>query len=202
MTEEEKFWEWFKKNNSKYYFLNQILDEPKKEELLDDFLRHLHEYCNSLFFEIGGIPKEGQELIITAGGNKEYFAKAEQLVSKAPKIDEWEIKALKPPMGIDFVSRYEGVELNPNEIWFLPLDNEEDPKSLGLRICLENYDPKNEELYLNASYQLLDTILGERSAALDISYVEVDRLSQNPKKEGLIELSDLPQYIAWRKTKV
>lgn len=202
VTKEDDFWNWFKTNNSKYYYINQILDEEKREELLNVFLKQLHNYCDKLFFEIGGIANEIQELIISTGGDKNYFHKVEELVSRAPQIDEWQIIAFKPPMGVDFVTDYEGIKLDPHEIWFLPLDNESAPKELGLKVCIPNYNPKREEDFLNGCYQMLDTILGEKSVMMDLHHVEIDKLPKKPEKRGLIKLSELPEYISWRKTKV
>src|SRR5262245_50578825 len=126
MTNETKFWNWFEENNSRYFYLGQITDPNKREELLDEFLNHLHDYSNKLFFEIGGRPNETQELIITAAGNTDYYGQVEQLVSASPFIDGWNVIAFKPPMGIDFVTRYEDIELDPKRIWFLPLENKAD----------------------------------------------------------------------------
>jgi hypothetical protein len=202
MSKEENFWEWFKRNNSKYFYLNQIDSPEKREKLLNEFLEQLHEYCDKLYFEIGGFPNEPQELIISAEGDIKYFHNVELLVSKAPKINDWQIIAFKPPMGTNFVTKYEDIKLDPSEIWFLPLDNKNDPKSLGLRIYLPDYKPQKEKTFLEGCYQVIDAILGEKSSALDIDHLELRKLPEEPEKEGLIELSELPKYISWRKTKV
>jgi len=202
MSKEDIFWNWFELNSSKYYYINQIDDLVEKEKLLDDFLKHLHDYCDKLFFKIGGTPNEPQELIISAEGNKHCFHIVEALVTKAPEIDGWKIIAFKPPMGVDFVTEYDGIKLDPHEIWFLPLDNENDPNELGLRLCFQNYNPKKEKIFLEGCYQVLDTILGEKSVMFDLQHVEVAKLPRRPEENGLIELSELPKYIAWRKTKV
>jgi hypothetical protein len=55
MGREEIFWAWFKTNNAKYYYLNQLSDAEEKENLLNIFLKQLHKYCDKLFFEIGGV---------------------------------------------------------------------------------------------------------------------------------------------------
>jgi hypothetical protein len=201
MGKEEIFWGWFKTNSATYYHLNKLSDIKEKEDLLEKFLKELHKYCDKLFFEIGGIPNEVQELIISAAGNKDYFDKVERLVAKAPKIHGWQIVAFKPAMGIDFVTKYEDVKLDPQQIWFLPLENENDPEELGLKVCLPNYNPKKEKVFIAGCYQLFDTILGEKSAALDIKHVEVDILPNKPEEKGLIELTELQKYVFWRKTK-
>lgn len=202
MSKEQDFWNWFKANNSKYYYLNQIQDVEVKERLLDNFLETLHRYCDKLFFEIGGIANEPQELIISAGGNTDYFQKAEELVSKAPKISEWQIMALKPPQGVNFITEYKDIRLDPIRMWFFPLDNESDPRVLGLKVYTPNYNSKKEAIFLEGCYEVIDVILGEKSAALDIHHLEVGKLPHNPKEKGLIELSSLPEYISWRKATI
>ena len=202
MTKEILFWNWFKDNSSKYYYLNQIPDVGQKQILLDELLSKLHSYCDKLFFQIGGFPNEPQELIISADGNIESFEKVEKLISSAPQIDDWKIIAFKPPTEEDFVIEYEGIKLDPHEIWFLPLDNENNSQVLGLKLCLPEYTPQTKSILLEACYQLLDSILGEKSSALDIQYVEIDELPRQPEENGLIELTELPKYIQWIKTKV
>lgn len=199
---EQSFWKWFMINQEKYIVINQVNNVEKKEMLLDDLLNQLHSYCSELYFEVGGLPNEPQDLIISAGGNPDYFERAEKLVAQAPKLDGWNFIALKPPMGLDFITEYEGVNLDPNKSWFMPLDFENDPLSLGLRIHLPNFRIENEKQYLNGCYQMIDTILGEKSAANDVQHIEVDNLPTNPEKEGLIEIADLVEYIKWRKTKL
>lgn len=196
---EEIFWEWFRVNNSKYYDLNSLFDPNEKEGLLNAFLYQLHKYNPNLYFEIGGALNESQELIISAEGNVKYFADVEALVAKAPKLSNWHIIAFKPPMGVSFVTNYEGVKLDPREIWFLPLINEKKPTLLGIRMCFPSYEKHKEKIFIRVAYQVLDTILGEKSVALDLEYVEVNELPPKPEEEGLIELVDLPAYIKWHK---
>jgi hypothetical protein len=47
--------------------------------------------------------------------------------------------------------------------------------------------------------KILDTALGERSAALDIQYTEVSELPKDPQSLGYIELPALSDNIARRK---
>ncbi len=73
MSKEQEFWNWFKENEAKFFSLNQIDDENEKERLLDYFLERLHDYCDQLYFLIGGRPDEIQELIITADGDTSNY---------------------------------------------------------------------------------------------------------------------------------
>jgi hypothetical protein len=177
-----QFWNWFKDNNKGYTFLSSV-DEETKEELLSDFLEQLHKYCENLYFEIGGYPDEGQELIITA----------------EPKIDGWTFIAFKPPMPDNFKSKWDGLELKTEDMWFLPLLNQK-TRDLGIQVCFSNQDLiKDNEILTPLLYKMLDTILGEKSFALDIHYVDTDLLPDDPEREGMYPILELPKYIEWHK---
>jgi len=200
MTKEQQFWDWFKENEAKFFFLNQIDDDDEKERILDDLLSHLHEYCDYLFFEIGGHPNEKQDLIITAGGNLDVFDKVENLVNQAPKLEYWRIIAFKPAKGIGIIE-YNGIKLDPKTIYFVPLTNNSS-KKIGLRIYMDNYNAINKEDILAAVYLTLDGLLGEKATALEIGYVDVRSRSSMVENEDLIEFIKLPRYIKWKKSKL
>ncbi|RFZ81683.1 hypothetical protein DYU05_17820 [Mucilaginibacter terrenus] len=199
MFKEKQFWDWFKENEAKYFFLNQINDDDEKERLLDIFLSHLHEYCDHLFFEVGGHPHEKQDLIITADGDTDFFDLVETLVKQAPVLEYWNVIAFKPARE-DFTVGYNGIELNPKDMWFIPL-NSKNSQKIGLKILIENYASSNKEDFLTASYLVLDNMLGEKSNAQDIGYVEIENLPSFPEREELIELVKLSRYIKWKKSK-
>lgn len=199
MDTTSQFWEWFKENNKSYTFLNSV-DEEVKEKLLNEFLEKLHKYCDNIYFEIGGYPDEDQELIITAEGDKSYFDKVEHLIDKAPQIGGWKFTAFKPPMPGHFKSKWGDLELNTAEIWFLPLSNEYN-QDLGIRVFFNNQDLiKDNETLTPLLYKMLDTIVGEKSFALDINYVDTDLLPDGPEEEGLYPILELPEFIEWHKS--
>jgi len=200
MTKEQQFWYWFKDNEAKYFFLNQINDDNEKEKLLDELLEHLHIYCGKLFFEVGGLPDKKQDLIITAEGNTEFFNDVELLVKQAPVLEYWNVIAFKPVVE-DGIIEYHNIKLDPKTMYFIPLDNKATQKT-GLRIYIDNYNPTNEKGFLTAAYLILDNILGEKSNSLDIGYVEIENLPSAPEREELIELTKLPRYIEWKKSKI
>lgn len=196
------FWDWFVANNNAYLFLNQV-DPIEKERLLGNLLVELHKYCEKLFFEVGGKTDGNQQLIITAEGNTDYFDQVEALVSKAPALDNWTFFALIPPMGSDFQIEFEGVTLVPNEMWFLPLESPGNPSAIGIRVCIRNYELiKDHDYFMSTIYEVLDTVVGEKTFATDIDYIETEQLPDYPEEEGMIELAELGAYIKWKKKKL
>ena len=49
---------------------------------------------------------------------------------------------------------------------------------------------------------MLDTVLGEKVFALDVKFIEIGYLPDNPEKQGMMELHDLPEFIKWKKAKL
>jgi hypothetical protein len=164
-------------------------------------LAHLHEYCDQLYFEIGGMPGEADhELIITAAGNPDFFGKVESIINNAPVIDNWTFIAFIQPKDNMVTANFEGIELKPAEMWFLPLNSASRPKSIGIRVCTPNYGlVRDSEWFESAVYQVLDTILGEKSFALDIDHIDFGELPAEPPNHGMIELIELPAYVKWKK---
>lgn len=199
MTEAVQFWEWFEANNTKYLFLNDI-DEEVKKEILEELLAELHKFSDKLFFELGHHPdKPEQEFVITANGDVNYFDKVEELVAVAPELRDWEILAFKPAMGFEFSIDYNGLNFDPAEAWFQPLELESRPLDLGIRVCYPNYDESKRDDFFNASFLILDAALGEKITALDIKYLDVDKLPEDPEAEGMLPLKQLSEYIEWLK---
>jgi hypothetical protein len=196
----EMFWEWFREHCRSYLNIDD-LEEDVKEQLLDELLEHLHQYCDQLYFEIGETPAGKPELIVTAEGKTDFFNQVEYLVNSAPVIDDWLFTAFIQPLGGGNVIKYEDVELKTDEMWFLPLENKSKPASIGIKVCMPDYDrAKESEWFEAAVYKVLDTVLGEKSFALDIDHVGYGKLPDEPAESGMIELAELPAYLKWKKT--
>ncbi|HEY4325434.1 MAG TPA: hypothetical protein VGN20_15670 [Mucilaginibacter sp.] len=196
------FWKWFEENNHAFLFTNEV-DDDVKEQLLTDFLSELHKYNDKLYFQIGGLPGQDQELIITAEGDSEQFESVEKLIDGAPKIQNWVFISFIQPVDDDNTINYEGIELTRSDLWFMPLDSKANPSSIGIRICVPNYEVlKTNDWLDNAVYKMIDTVLGEKSFALDIDYLDIAELPDNPEEKGMIELIELAAFIAWKKKKL
>lgn len=197
MTKEQFFWQWFKKNEAKYFFFNKIDDDEEKEKILNELLAQLHIYCENLFFEVGGHPDQKQDLIITAGGDPDFFDKAELLVKHAPKFEFWNVIALKP-IKEDSAVEFDGIKLSAETMYFIPLISKKSEK-IGLRIYIDNLNPIDNENFLTATYLVLDNLLGEKSNVLNIGHVELENLPPFSQRKELIELGKLLKYITWKK---
>lgn len=201
MISTSDFWDWFEKNNAQYFFLNQIEDESERDRIMDLLLEKLHKFSDQLYFLIGGLPDEKQDLIITAEGNKDYFPKVEELVNSAPALDNWNIIAFKPAADTAFTTDFNNAQINSSKTLFIPLENKKSPDLLGVRLIVNNFSTENKQDFLNAAYETLDTLLGEKANAMYINYVEVSGPNESHPQSAIIPLSDLPSYIR-RKFKV
>lgn len=191
----KKFWDWFSANSSKFLFVTEV-DEKEREIFLDEFLSHLHTYCNQLYFQIGGHPDNKKlELIITAEGMAEYFPKVEALVDAAPQLDNWEFIKFKQPQGPEFVTQYNGREFDPKKTMYLPLFNKNKPGSIGIHVCYPDYNESERSVFVGGTYLMLDTILGEKSTTLDLEYMDVIKTPADLSQTGFGHLSGLKEYV-------
>ncbi len=195
----KNFWKWFAKEKSNYLFLDQV-SEDEKGRLLDVFIKELHKYSENLYFEIGGDPNnEKVDLIITAEGVREYFDTVEFLVSKAPKFKDWDIIAFKPPLGTGFKVKLGEHEFEPSKTIFIPLSSEEEPDGIGIKVCFPNYTEEEQNIFTNGTFFMLDVILGEKSVALDIDYIDVVKTPEDIVKHPFMHLSEIKGYIDTKK---
>jgi hypothetical protein len=188
------FWRWFQSHLSDFETLTDT-----GAPFWDVAVGQLQRIDEHLWFELSEPNGDTREFIVTAAGYEKTFPVADAIVADAPKIRGWQFIALKPPMGFDFETTYEGISFDPHAMWFLPLDSNSRPHDLGLRIGVPNHTKAIKRKAENAVLVILDTALGERAAALDIQHVEVSALPKSPESEGYIELHELPNYIEWRK---
>jgi hypothetical protein len=190
----QDFWRWLQAHRAD---LDVLTDSDAS--FWDLALTELKRLDKHLWFELSKPDGGNREFIVTAEGHTEIFSLVDALVAHAPLISGWDFIALKPPMGFDFVTHYEGIQFDPSAMSFLPLENKSDPLKLGLRIGVPNFVLDVQRLASSAVLVILDTALGERAAALDVDYVEVSSLPDSPESCGYIALPELPHFIDYRK---
>jgi hypothetical protein len=190
------FWQWFQTNRDK---LDSLADPS--DRLWDTTLEKLKAIEKRLWFEMSNPEITPREFVLTAEGKAELFPLVDEIVKSAPEISGWTFVGLKPPMGFDFEITYEGIEIDPKSLSFLPLEDDGNRAAISLRIGVRDYNHDDERPISNAVLVILDTALGERAAATEVQCVEVGPLPQSPEREGYVPLPDLPRYIEWRKQK-
>jgi len=174
MISASEFWDWFKNNDSQFFFLSQVQDENEKERILEELHHRLNQFSEGLFFEIGGHPDDIQDLVITARGDVTYFAKVEELVENAPEMDNWNVIAFKPPINESFELNYEDISINSNDILFSIQENE--AGLLEITLFFKNLDTKYESQYGEVSNLILETLLGEKDYFEKVESVFFDEL--------------------------
>lgn len=185
------FWAWFRSNIDKFEALVDS-DDP----FWDDALGQLQLIHSDLWFELSAPSEAGREFVVTAQGNAELFPLVDTLVALAPPTTGWKFIALKPPSGFDFSLTYEGVRFDPAGMWFMPLSSSR-TTGVGLRIGVPDLTPGSERQAEAAALVILDTAIGERSAALDIQHVELCDLPPDPDAAGFLPLTDLAAFLAF-----
>lgn len=199
INKEKRFWKWFTKNNSKFLFINEV--EPDiKEQLLDEFLQELHRVNSGLYFQIGGHPDNKKvELIISAEGVREFFPAVELLIAEAPELDNWEFIAFKPAQGTGFVTEFAGRKFDPDKIDFIPLENHNDPSLVGVRVIFPDFSEQERDVFIGGTYQVIDTIIGERATTLEIDYLDITVTPNDISEQPTLKLAQLAEYISKKK---
>lgn len=197
MNSAKYFWQWFDENKHKY----SNLEVPNREELLNEFLAKLHDFHPELYFQIGGKKGEWLEVVITAEGDVRHFEMVEQLVMNAPQIEGWRVTAFKPPEGFNFSVRYKDLVFDPSQLWFLPLGLKDNPDRIGIFVAFPDYRQAIHNDFLHGTFLLLDTCLGEKSAALDLDFVDVCPLPPDPEDSGMVEFVNVKRFIDWKKNR-
>ena len=195
----EKFWNWFSNYSQKISTVEDLSD-MRLHKLLDPLSKHLNDYCEGLVFEIG-YDKETKifELVVSADGNKTLFPKVEYLVSSAPHIKHWKITAFRQPKDSNYTVKYNGYCFDSDNIFFIPINNTENPLPISIEVVYPNYEEENRNTFLGGTFLLLDALLGEKSVELDIAYINVSKKTDNMVDCTSYSLSTLKSYIDSRK---
>jgi hypothetical protein len=186
----DELWRWFAANQLR---LRQVSDDPG-DPLHDALLGELHRFDDGIFFQIGGAPAGPTELILTADGELDVMPRVRALVDCAPAFEGWEIIALIPAQGFDFVTEHGPARIDVKRAWFAPRPAP-GAATVGVRIACAEYDPRHDDDFVFAARVALLTALGERVAAEQVDPIEVGPLPADPAAEGYLQLPELPGYL-------
>ena len=192
-TPEAKFWNWFL-SKEKYIFDNADILE-KRETIYDEISSELQKIDENLVFELAPIQKNGtREFSISADGIKESFPAVELLISKSPKVKNWNFTAFRQRIASDDLEiQYGDYKIGYDDIFFRYTVEE---NQLGIELNIRNYDETAE--MQNAIYLLLDSLLGEYDVTKRIDWIDWKKLDEK-NMENLSEIIELRKLIDSRK---
>ncbi len=191
------FWDWFIQKQDELLTMDE-LSTKEQEQLLDELQQELDKCAEGLNFEISTLSESGRKFVFSADSDLSLFDCVEQMVELSPELDWWEFIPFRQPEGDDIVLNFNGEKFETAKMYYLTLENEEFPESLGLTIALPNYRPNDEEQELGI-YLTLEAQVGEYDAAQYIDYVELCALPKNPEEEGFVPLLRFPAFLEWFK---
>lgn len=201
----EQFWNWFIANNERLTMLND-LDEPARQQLIDQMQQQLSAYCDGLTFEIGEQTAQGRTLTISAEGDFDLFRYVVDLTDNAPDIDWWEFVPFRQPKGKALKVLFDKYRFETSKMAFMQLENEEEPDIIGLRVALPDLangiSPRPDQLdddLLVGVYVTIEALIGEFDCTTLIGYVELCPMPKEPFKAGFRPLDDLPEFVEWFK---
>ncbi|HLF51280.1 hypothetical protein [Flavobacterium sp.] len=197
------FWNYFQQNNFVFLLLNEIPKEELKTHF-DKLIEILHQYNKDLDLIIKN-KTNGAEIIITANGNPYLFKEVELLVRHSQNIKRWKITAFLQPEtnltkyenGTDKPLEFYGITLRISEMYFIPSKNPNKPTDLGIKVLLKNYIiHKDNPRLREAVYVHIEHLIGEKSFANDISFIEIDQLEKHDlEDDAVLELYNLRVFI-------
>ncbi len=102
-------------------------------------------------------------------------------------------------MGPGFKTEFRGHEFDPGKTIFIPLNNKQNPRAIGLHICYPDYEIEEREIFVQGTYIMIDALIGEKSTATDINYMDVIRTPENISEYNFRHLSELQDFINEKK---
>lgn len=192
-NKEDKFWNWFIKNEE--YIYKNVDNIDLRDAIFDDITEYFQEIDENLTFEFSPIHENCiREFSISADGIKESFSAVNKMISKSPKLKNWQFNAFRQRIPGDSIALNLGdYEIGYDDIYFrYSTENDE----LGIELNIRNFDDSGE--IKNAVYILLDGLIGEYDVTVNINWIEWKKLEEE-NIQNLQPLIDLRKVIDHRK---
>ncbi|WP_435263807.1 hypothetical protein [Tenacibaculum sp. nBUS_03] len=193
-SKEEKFWNWFSKNQATYY--TEIENLEIRERIFNELSMELKKVHSDLVFEFSPIQEnKTREFTVSAEGIKELFPIVKNLIEKAPKIDKWKFNAFRQRVpGDDFEIQYGDFKIGYSDIYFRFQDGEYG--KIGIELNIRDYNGEGQTQ--NAIYILLDGLIGEYDITMGLDWIEWVKLDES-KIEELNPITSLRTLIDQKK---
>lgn len=155
----------------------------------------MKELNETIVYEFSRIREDNtKEFSISADGIKEAFADVKRIINLAPKHEHWEFTAFRQRVASESLEiKMGGLKIGYEDIYFRYGEQEDE---FGLELNIRNYTESGREQ--NAIYILLDSLLGEYDAVMEIDWIDWVKLEES-NKENLYSFVELRNIIDRRK---
>jgi hypothetical protein len=175
---EQRFWRWFLENALRLFAF-----ESDQEKVFGELRKALGRVHSGLTFEFGPVQQGQREFIVSADGIKDRFPAVLRLVKAAPSMPQWIVIPFRPPKSLEGAMITFGEHrLGPDDIWFAA---EPDGPCIGLTICIRGLTEDNREALGGAAFILLDSALGEYAVEMQVGFIDLQPLPDDPRSAGL-----------------
>jgi hypothetical protein len=171
--------------------LAECADDPTYDALLE----RLQEVHPELWFEFGIDTKpDGNELIITAHGQRSLFPLVRELVDMGPVVERWSSIALKPQLGFPESVKWNDVTVEAANV-FVRIHRRE-TGGYDLDLLVPDIDDVQREDAHNALLNMMDSGLGEERLAELVIGTDIFPLHPSDSIEGLVPLVELEEALS------
>jgi hypothetical protein len=186
------FWDWLSANTSRIQA--SFRDKERQRRATSEEITHVfNESYPGLDWEITLAPSPPWRFSVSANGDRNLFARVEQVVSEAPDILGWTIQAFRQRGDLRGEITMEGRTLTCEDIW---CSVEPEDGGVNLTLWIGGLSPETEEVLTTAALILLDNAVGEYDAATKIKQIGTCPLPPEPcKTYDFFPLRELPGFL-------
>ena len=191
------FWKWFQKNEETYIdFYKKYTNKKDFEYHFNELQVHARSCSQWLGVDFSPAGEKKGHLIITANGRPRGFKRADQLVAKAPRLQNWTVTALRQPNPVGaFAKRMDDdTDIDLSKMWFQTAGLCSRGRR-GIIVFVEYILPGQEHAVELFVWDVLENLIGERGLGLDIALVEVDAKCNAAEKKKLYFMDELPAFV-------
>tara|TARA_R110002051_G_scaffold304668_1_gene374153 strand:+ start:124 stop:1233 length:1110 start_codon:yes stop_codon:yes gene_type:complete len=194
----QDFWDWFLLHENEFYKIVKKGNGNKiSTQFFDKIAPKLNELKEGIWYLTGMLNDTTVDLILTADGEIQNFYVIEELISAAPKLNNWKFRALKPEHEIENVGiNMAGFSFTSQNIFFYSNELKDCPDEIDITIIHDDYNEDNKADIINGCYLFLDNYLGELNSLTIIDNINFKQKSEAEKE--LIPIEKLKSFIIWR----
>lgn len=192
----QAFWEWFEQNAARF---REILrnNDNIEQQIFVPLAENLRILNAELFFLLGYKDGQAAELILTADGNIKNMFLVDELLARAPQLEDWCFVGHKQAMDLDNLKISIGeYHFNKDTIYFKPVVHEAYPDLIDLDVIYTAFNEEEVTTINQGIFIFLDNYLGELNFVKNIDNIRI--LPMPEEQEDLVPVYKLKDYLIWR----